>query len=54
MGAFAGTANVVYRLSIANQGKQMSVFRFRLQQTKGSMPFPFSIHIKQREAAVFR
>jgi hypothetical protein len=33
MGTFAETANVVYRLSFADQGKQTYVFRFSLQQT---------------------
>jgi hypothetical protein len=35
-------------LSFANQGKQSSVFYFRLQKTNGSLPFPFSICSKQR------
>jgi hypothetical protein len=34
---------------LANQGKQTSVFRFRLQQTNGSLPFPFSVCSKQTE-----
>jgi hypothetical protein len=41
MGTFAETANVDYRLLIANQGKKASVFR--LQKTNGSLLFPFSI-----------
>jgi hypothetical protein len=36
MGTFAETANVDYRLSFADQGKQTFVLRFRLQQTNGS------------------
>jgi hypothetical protein len=28
-------------------------FCFRLQQTNGSLPFPFSVCIKQKEVAVF-
>jgi hypothetical protein len=39
-------------LSFANQGKQTSVFR--LQQTYGSLPFPFFACRKQTEVAVFR
>jgi hypothetical protein len=39
MGKFAETAIVDYRLSFADQGKQTSVFRFRLLQTNGSLPF---------------
>jgi hypothetical protein len=37
---------------MAKQGKHMSVFRFRLQQTNGSLPFSFSVCGKQTEAAV--
>jgi hypothetical protein len=54
MGTLAETANVDYRLSFADQGKQTSVFRFRLQQTNGSFPFPFSVCNKQIEVAVQR
>jgi hypothetical protein len=43
MGTSAETAIVDYHLLIANQGKQTSVFRFHLQQTNGSLPFPFSV-----------
>jgi hypothetical protein len=53
MGKFAKTTFVDYRLSFAGQGKQTSVFRFRLQQTKESLPFPFSVCRKQTEVAVF-
>jgi hypothetical protein len=38
MGMFAETANVDYRLSFADQGKQ--TFVFCLQQTNGSFCFP--------------
>jgi hypothetical protein len=48
------TATVDYCLSFADQGKQIPFSSFRLQQTKGSMPFPFSICSKQMEVAVFR
>jgi hypothetical protein len=34
MGTFAETANVFNHLSFANQGKQMSVFRFPLAENK--------------------
>jgi hypothetical protein len=43
MGTFAETAIVDYRLSFADQGKQTSVFSFLLQQTNGSLPFPFRV-----------
>jgi hypothetical protein len=33
MGAFAETAIIDYRFSFADQGKQTSIFYFRLQQT---------------------
>jgi hypothetical protein len=42
MGTFAETAILDNRLSFADQGKQTPVFRFRLQQTKGSLTFPFA------------
>jgi hypothetical protein len=50
MGTFAETAIIDYRLSFADLGKQTSVFRFCLQQTKGSWPFhlplgPSSIYL---------
>jgi hypothetical protein len=38
----ADTAIVDYRLYFANYGKRTSVFRFCLQQTYGSLPFPFA------------
>jgi hypothetical protein len=40
MGTFAESAIVDYH--VCRQGKQTSVFRFRLQQKNGSFPFPFS------------
>jgi hypothetical protein len=42
MGTFAEAANVVNHLSFTEQGKQKFVFRFRSQQTNGSLPFPFA------------
>jgi hypothetical protein len=42
MSTFAETAIVNYRLSFAEQVKQMSIFCFRLLQTNGSLPFPFA------------
>ncbi len=39
---FAETATVNYRLSFADKGQQTSVFLFHLQQSIGSLPFPFS------------
>jgi hypothetical protein len=41
----------VYRLPTSR--KQTLVFRFRLQQTNGTLLFPFSITSKQTEVAVF-
>jgi hypothetical protein len=41
MDMFAEIAMVDYCLSFADQGKQTSVIRFHLQQTNGSLPFPF-------------
>jgi hypothetical protein len=49
---FADTAIVDYHLPFAGQGKQMSVFRFCMQQANISFPFPFSVCSKQTE--VFR
>jgi hypothetical protein len=43
MGTFAETANVDNRLWFADQGKQTTVFYFRLQQTHESLSFPFSV-----------
>jgi hypothetical protein len=53
MGTFAKTAILNYLVLFANQGKQTSVFRFRLQQTNGSFPFMFSVCSRQMEIAVF-
>jgi hypothetical protein len=53
MGMLAETAIVDYHLSFADQGKQNSVFRFSLQQTKGSLLFLFSVCSRQTEIAVF-
>jgi hypothetical protein len=46
MGTFAETANVDFYLSFANQGKETSVFQFRLQQTNKN--FPFSVFCLQQ------
>ncbi len=53
MGMFADLAIVDYHLSFYDQGKQTSVFCFCLQQTNGSLLFPFSICRKQTKVAVF-
>jgi hypothetical protein len=53
VGTFAETAIADYHLSFAHQGKQMSVFHFRLQQKNGSLPFPFSVCSQQTEVVVF-
>jgi hypothetical protein len=47
MVTFAETEIVDYRLSFADQG-QNSIFRFRLQQTNGALPFSFSVCSKQK------
>jgi hypothetical protein len=47
MGTFADTANADY-------WKQTSVFRFRLQETNGNLPLPFSVCSEQTEIVVFR
>jgi hypothetical protein len=52
MGKFAERAIVDYRLLFADQGKQTSVFCFRLQQTNGSLPFQSFVCIKPSEVAV--
>jgi hypothetical protein len=54
MGTFAESAIVDYCLSFAEQGKVTSVFRFRLQDTNGSFPFPFSFCSKQTDVDVVR
>jgi hypothetical protein len=51
---FTKTIIIDYRLSFVYQGKQNSVFHFRLQQTNGSLPFPFFVCSKQMDIAVFR
>jgi hypothetical protein len=48
------TAFVDYLLSFADQGKRTSVFRFRLQQTNGSLRFPFFVSSKQMKVAILR
>jgi hypothetical protein len=53
MGTFAEKAIVDYRLSFGDQGKQTSVFRFHLQQTNRSLPFPFSGKQKTEAHALF-
>jgi hypothetical protein len=42
MGKSADTVIVDYHLSFADQKKKAKVFRFRLQKTNGSLPFPLS------------
>jgi hypothetical protein len=54
MGTFAEKAIVDYRLLFTGLGKQTSVMCFRLQQTNGKLPFPFSICRKQMEVSVLR
>jgi hypothetical protein len=49
----APLAFVDYRFSFADLLKETSVFRFRLQQTNGSLPFPFSVCRKQKEVGIF-
>jgi hypothetical protein len=51
MGMFDETAIIDYRLSLAGQGKQTSVFR--LQQTNGSLLFLLSICRKQTEVFIY-
>jgi hypothetical protein len=51
MGTFAETAIVDYRLSFADQGKQMSVFIFNWQQTNG---FAVSVFCLQKTNGIFR
>jgi hypothetical protein len=46
---FAETAIVAYRQYFTDQGKQTSVFRFRLQQTNRSSPLLFSVCSKQQK-----
>jgi hypothetical protein len=51
MGTFAETEIVNYHF-FADQGKQTSVFRFRLQLTNLSCLFPFSVSRKQMEVVL--
>ncbi len=54
MGTFDETAIVDYCLLFADQWKQIFVFRFRLQQTKESLPFfRFPFAAKQAQVPVF-
>jgi hypothetical protein len=46
MGTFAGAANVDYRFLFADQGKQTSVYRFRLQKKKEKLPFFVNTYIQ--------
>ncbi len=52
MGTFAETAIIDYHLLFADQEKQTSVFRFRGQQTDGSLSFPL-IDCSKQTATVF-
>jgi hypothetical protein len=54
MGMFAETAIIDYHLSFAYQGKQTSVYHFRLQKTNGAFPFMSSVCSKQTEVVVLR
>jgi hypothetical protein len=53
MGTFAETASIDYRYHHLPTRKQTPVFRFLLEQTNESLPFPFSAGSKQTEVAVF-
>jgi hypothetical protein len=44
---------VNYYLSFTDQGKQISIFCFRLQQTNGSLPFLFSVCRKNKQLMTF-
>jgi hypothetical protein len=52
MGTFAETANVDYRSTFADQGKQTSIFLFH--KNKGSLPFLFSVCSEQTKVSVLR
>jgi hypothetical protein len=59
MGSLAEAAIVNYRLSFADQGKQTSIFRFRLQQQKEVCCFCFPFSSNKRKflfsvSSVFR
>jgi hypothetical protein len=51
-GTFTEKENVDYRLPLADQENQTSVFR--LPKTNGSLPFLFSVFSRQMELAIFR
>jgi hypothetical protein len=52
VGTSAETANVDYLYSFADQGKQISVFRFPFAENKRKFfPLPFSVCSKQTEVA---
>jgi hypothetical protein len=53
MGMSTEAAIVNYHLSFADQGKQISIFCFRLQRTNGSLPFPFSVCRKNKQLMTF-
>ncbi len=53
MGTFAETAIIDYHLLFADQGKPISVFHFRLQQTNGSLLLHISVCSKQVKIAFF-
>jgi hypothetical protein len=53
MGTFAETVIEDYRSSFADQGKQTSVFHFRMQQTNRSLLYLFSVCSKPTEVATF-
>jgi hypothetical protein len=53
MGTFAESANVDYRLSFAEQGKQTFAYRFSLQQTNGSLPFSFAANKRELPFSVY-
>ncbi len=54
MGTFAETAIVDYRLLFADQEKQTSVFRFKMQQNKRKFAISVFRLQEQTEVAVFR
>ncbi len=49
---FSETANVDYRLSIADQEKQTSVFHLPFAENKGKFAISFSICSKETDVAV--
>jgi hypothetical protein len=48
MGTFAETANVDYRLSFADQGKQTAIFHFRLRKQRKFSIFVFRLQQTNR------